>query len=544
MPPPPGIPPPVPPPPASGGPPPKNSGAKAPKKPPPPAGTKPGKQKPFPCDRPPSSAPPPLPSAAPSGPPTNGHSRPTQKEDGRRKSSPEGIQEIQSELTTGNKVKNPPPNPPPSMEVVVGEKDEAHDVVPRKKMGHRQSFEDFVSKEKDRKVKAEKPTIEVKPMCSTAGCGSTDDCEQDEGDRMWYCKKCWNEFDHQASVTHPGAPQRPRLSVAEGSANFSPEIRSQLQEAAAKATAENGGIISLPDETGTKVVVTSSSRKMVPTSPTFQQLMASKMDNNKRLVEITTSDRAPRRGSLFSNLELVQTDVGEAIDVTDIFPEGSPKALLEAAAKGLMYQAPGKKPKKEVNLEAFERLAAKRTAAMEMRLCDGFKELSLRGGHVGMLRSGNDHIAKDNVVDEETRKFNEGKLERTGFNSAKGRRSRSKSPIKRTEKSINRILTELEASVVDEQGNILRHEVDKMLTTENKGLNLSPSHAQKIASLAQPSHSSMARWSVKAPEKKELFSIHKLDFKKKNVAEERELEKKLKESKLRLKKKMEKGLYV
>ena len=238
------------------------------------------------------------------------------------------------------------------MEVVVGEKDEAHDVVPRKKMGHRQNFEDFVSKEKDRKVKAEKPTIEVKPMCSTAGCGSTDDCEQvsslkmattpvgkhtntgrfaprprspplqDEEDRMWYCKKCWNEFDHQATVTHPGAPQRPRLSVAEGSANFSPEIRSQLQEAFAKATAENGGIISLPDETGTKVVVTSSSRKMVPTSPTFQQLMASKMDDNKRLDELTISDRVPRRGSLFSNLELVQTDVGEAIDVTDIFPEG------------------------------------------------------------------------------------------------------------------------------------------------------------------------------------------------------------------------------
>ncbi|GMH75730.1 hypothetical protein TrST_g3068 [Triparma strigata] len=40
--------------------------------------------------------------------------------------------------------------------VVVGEEGEAQDVKPRKKTGHRQSFEDFVSKEKDLKAKVEK----------------------------------------------------------------------------------------------------------------------------------------------------------------------------------------------------------------------------------------------------------------------------------------------------------------------------------------------------------------------------------------------------
>ncbi|GMH86689.1 hypothetical protein TL16_g10624 [Triparma laevis f. inornata] len=393
-----------------------------------------------------------------------------------------------------------------------------------KTRSHRQSFEDFVSNEKSLKVKEEAQQMDVKPMCATPDCGSTDDCEQDEGDQLWYCKTCWDDFDIGATVTHPGAPQRPRLSIVEGATNFSPEVKLQLQAAAVNA--EKDGVISLPDATGTKIVVKKKVVGKDGHAPTFQELMASKMGHDQLC-------RAPRRGSLFSNLELVQTEVGEVIDVADIFSENSPKALLEAAVSGQAYVAPGRKPKKEASFEAFERLSAKTTTAFEMHLSDGFKQLGF-GSHEGcnpsFLRTGTE-LKQDNFVDPETKKFLEGKVKSP---KSFAMRSRSKSPIK-TEKSMRAILSELEKSAVDEQGYVLRTEYDSLLSSSNKGLNVNPSHAAKIAALAQPKESSMARWVMSTPDKVKLKQKHKG---RPTTADEKELEKRLQESKLRLRKKI------
>lgn len=312
----------------------------------------------------------------------------------------------------------------------------------------------------------------------------------------------------------------------EGATNFSPEVKLQLQAAAANA--EKDGVISLPDATGTKIVV----KKMVVGkeghAPTFQELMASKLGHDQLV-----ANRTPRRGSLFSNLELVQTEVGEAIDVADIFSENSPKALLEAAVSGQAYVAPGRKPKKEASFEAFERLSAKTTTAFEMHLSDGFKQLGF-GSHEGcnpsFLRTGTE-LKQDNFVDPETKKFLEGKVKSP---KSFAMRSRSKSPIK-TEKSMRAILSELEKSVVDEQGYVLRTEFHSLLSSSNKGLNVNPSHAAKIGALAQPKESSMARWAMSTPDKAKLKQKHKG---RPTTADEKELEKRLRESKLRLRKKI------